>query len=274
MLLASIVNPTPPLYHVRGFHEPFSAASHLLGAAVFLVLGLRLLRNAGGSRARRAALGVYVSSCVCLFLMSGTYHATVTGGAANRLLVRLDHAAIFLLIAGTFTPIHGLMFRGLMRWGALLVVWAAAVAGIVLKVAFIGAVVPWVSLTLYLAMGWFGTAAGVALWRRHGFAFVRPLLLGGIAYSAGAVMEFLRWPVIVPGVVHAHDVFHVAVLAGAGWHFAFVSRIVVDEEDRTAGQLLTKTVAQDSAPPPTEPAHSADADPAARYDRGRHADAR
>ena len=223
---ASLLLEVPPLYHVRGLHEPFSAVSHLLGAATFLVLGVILLRRAGSCGFRRTVLGVYVFSGVFLLTMSGAYHATVAGGTASRVMVRLDHSAIFLLIAGTFTPIHALLFRGALRWAPLLIIWAMAVGGIVLKAAFMERVAEWVSLTLYLSLGWFGAAAGIVLWRRHGFRFVLPLLLGGIAYSAGAVMEFIKWPVVIPGVIHAHDVFHVAVLAGAAFHFAFVWRIV------------------------------------------------
>ena len=220
---AALADPAiPALHHLRGFHEPFSAMSHLLGAAVFAALGVLLLRRAGDDRARLALLGVFAFACVLLLAMSGVYHMTVTGGPAHDVMGRLDHAAIFVLIAGTFTPVHGLLFRGYQRWAPLVVIWGAAIAGIVIKTAFPAGVAEWVSLTLYLAMGWFGTAGGVLLWRRRGFAFIRPLLLGGIAYSVGAVMDFLRWPVVVRGVVHAHDVFHLAVLVGAGFHYAFI----------------------------------------------------
>ena len=212
----------PVLYHVRGLHEPFSALSHLFGAAAFLVLGVRLVRRGRGDAARQAFLAVYAAACVLLMLTSGVYHAAVTDGPAHRVLLRLDHGAIFVLIAGTFTPLHGLLFRGPLRWVPLAVVWAAAAAGVVLKTAFIHSVAEWVGLTLYLALGWFGAFAGILLWRRRGFAFVRPLLLGGLAYSVGAAVEFLRWPGLVRGVVHPHEVFHLAVLAGAVLHYAFV----------------------------------------------------
>jgi channel protein (hemolysin III family) len=225
MRLGSLLLEVPPLYHVRGLYEPFSAASHLLGAAAFLVLGVLLLGRAGSNAFRRTVLGVYVFSGVFLLSMSGTYHATVTGSAASQVMVRLDHSAIFVLIAGTFTPIHALLFRGPLRWLPLLIIWTLAAGGIVLKAVFIENVADWVSLTLYLALGWFGTVAGIVLWRRHGFGFIRLLLLGGIAYSVGALMEFMKWPVVIPGVIHAHDVFHVAVLFGAAFHFAFIWRI-------------------------------------------------
>ena len=77
-------------------------------------------------------------------------------------------------------------------------------------------------VTLTLAMGWFGIFSGVLLGRRYGYNFVKPLLLGGIAYSVGALFEFLHWFTIVPGVVHPHELFHVAVLAGVFWHWLFI----------------------------------------------------
>jgi channel protein (hemolysin III family) len=215
------------LYHLPGMYEPFSAATHLAGAVFFAVWGVRLLARSSGDRARQILEGIYVVSCVLLMTVSGLYHATITGGRASHLLVRLDHGAIFLLIAGTFTPIHGLLFRGRMRWLPLLIIWIVAIGGIVITTMQFDAVSEWVGLTLYLAMGWFGTAAGIVLWRRHGFNFIAPLLYGGIAYSAGAVAEFFRWPIVVPHVIHAHEVFHVAVLIGAAFHFYFIWRIAV-----------------------------------------------
>lgn len=215
----------PDLYRLPGFYEPVSAATHLGGAAAFLVLGILLMRRGWGDPARLASLGVYAVACVGLLSVSGVYHMMAEGGTARRVMLRIDHAAIFVLIAGTFTPVHGLLFRGRSRWVPLAMIWAAAAAGVVLKTAFIDAVAESAGLALYLTVSWVGALSGVLLWRRYGFAFVRPLVLGGVAYSVGAVMEFFRWPVLVPRVVHAHEVFHLAVLAGAAFHFAFVWRI-------------------------------------------------
>ena len=219
------VHALPALYHLYGFWDPFSAASHLLGAVAFLVLGVRLVLRGAPERARQALLGVYAFGCVLLLLISGVYHATKGGGgAASALLVRLDHGAIFILIAATFTPIHGLLFRGAMRWAPLAFIWAAAVAGVIWKAAYFHTGPEWVGMTVYVVMGWLGVVGGADLWRRHGFAFIRPLLLGGIAFSLGAMMEFCRWPIVMPGVIHAHDLFHLAVLAGCALHFTFIWR--------------------------------------------------
>ena len=212
----------PDLYRLRGFHDPFCAISHLAGAAAFVALGYALLRRGRHDPARLAFLAVYAFSCVFLLSMSGVFHMTTRGGPASEVMLRLDHGAIFVLIAGTFTPIHGLLFRGPMRWGPLLLIWAAAAAGITFKTIYFYSLPEWLGLTFYLVLGWVGAASGVVLLRRYGFGFIKPLVWGAIAYSLGAVLDFLRWPVLVPGVVHSHEVFHVAVLAGAFFHWLFV----------------------------------------------------
>jgi channel protein (hemolysin III family) len=210
------------LYNLPGFHDPFSAMSHLLGAVIFAFLGYGLLLRGRGNRARMIYLSVYALACVLLFTLSGVYHMMTRGGAARAVLGRLDHCAIFVLIAGTFTPAHGLLLRGRWRWGPLVFIWTAAVAGISLKAIFFDDVAEWLGLLIYLTMGWFGAFSGTLLARRYGFAFVRPLLWGGVAYSVGAVLDTLDWFVIVPGVIHAHEIFHVAVLAGAAFHWYWV----------------------------------------------------
>src|SRR6187431_2130313 len=78
----------PAVYHLRGFHEPFSAATHLIGAIVFLFLGLKLVRRAGRDLRRRAPLTIYALSCVVLLLMSGVYHSTITGSPVNSVMLR------------------------------------------------------------------------------------------------------------------------------------------------------------------------------------------
>lgn len=211
-------------YPIPGFHDPFSSLSHLLGAGVFLVLGVFLLRGAIRRFGVRVSLGVFWFSAVFLLAMSGVYHL-LGPGAGRYVLQHLDHAAIFVLIAGTFTPVHAILFRRLGRWGMLALIWAAAATAISLKMVFFDSVAEWLSLVLYLAMGWIGIVSGAALYRRHGLDYVRPLIYGALAYTAGAVLEFLRAPVLIPGVLGPHELFHIAVLVGLGWHWAFIHRI-------------------------------------------------
>src|SRR5262245_22490613 len=110
------------LHHLPSFREPFSALSHLLGAAL------------GATPLHIGFLVLYAFSCVLLFALSGVYHQMVRGGTAHRVMERLDHASLFVLIAGTLTAIHDLQFTGPLRWGSIVLVWA--VAGITLKTVF------------------------------------------------------------------------------------------------------------------------------------------
>lgn len=212
------------IYPVPGFSEPVSSLTHLLGASVFAVLTFFLIRRGRGNWVRMAFLGVYAFTCVLVLSLSGVYHLLALGGAGRAVLKRLDHGAIFALIAGTFTPVHGILFRGWARWAPLLLIWSAAVTGITLKMVFLGGFPEWLSLSLYLGLGWVGVVSGVVLWHRFGSAFVQPLVWGAVAYTVGAVLDFLRWPVLLPGVVGPHELFHGAVLTGVGFHWRFVSQ--------------------------------------------------
>lgn len=211
-------------FHLPGFYDPLSAISHLCGSALFLVLGGLLLRRGRGDPLRLTFLSVYAFACVFLFSMSGVYHMMTGGGTARAIMARLDHAAIFVLIAATFTPLHGLLFRGWLRWAPLGFIWAATAAAIALKTVFFTSLAESVGLTLYLTLGWLGAGSGILVARRYGLRFVAPLLWGGAAYSIGGAMEFLGRPTLVSGVVGPHEVFHIAVLVGAVFHFAFVWR--------------------------------------------------
>ena len=158
-------------------------------------------------------------------ILSGAYHTTTTGGAARAVMLRLDHAAIFVLIACTFTPVHVILFRGVGRWGSLLLIWGFAVVAITCKSIYFYTMPEWLGLSLYLGMGWIGLASGFALYRQYGFAFVAPVLWGGLAYSIGAVLDHLKWPEPIPGAVRSHEVFHIAVLIGLAFHWSFIYSI-------------------------------------------------
>ena len=207
---------------VPGFSEPFSCWSHLLAATVAAVGIYFLSRRGKGSKGRLFSLGVFSFSLIFLFSMSGVYHLLEPGGVPRAVFQRLDHAAIWVLIAGTFTPIHAILFRGLWRWGILLLVWVIAITGLVLEVVFFSEIPEWLTLSFYLGLGWIGVFSGWKFRRSFGDSSSRYLLWGGLLYSFGAVLEFLRWPVLISGVVGPHEVFHLFVVAGAATHWYFV----------------------------------------------------
>jgi channel protein (hemolysin III family) len=208
-----------------GFSDPVSSLTHLAGAVVFAILAVTLLRRGRGARGRVIALAVFAFSSVLLLGLSGVYHLLSPDTPGREVLKRLDHAAIFVLIAGSFTPVHAILFRGAWRWGMLALIWGLALAGLTLKVVYFDTMPEWLGLAMYLGLGWMGVISGTILARRHGLRFIHLVLWGALAYTAGAVFEFLRWPVLLGGVVGPHEIFHLAVLAGIACHWAFIQRI-------------------------------------------------
>lgn len=213
------------LFAIPGFADPVSSLTHLVAAGLFAYASISLLRSARGHRGRMIALSIYAGSVVLLLAMSGVFHLLSPETAGRDVLQRLDHACIFVLISGTFTAVHGIMFRGWLRWGIIVFVWVVAAIAIPLKTIFFEDMPEWLGLTLYLAFPWIGLLSGLLLWRRHGLRFIGPFLAGGVAYTIGAVLEFRRWPNPWPGVIHAHELFHLFVIAGAAWHWQFCSMI-------------------------------------------------
>ena len=207
---------------IAGISDPLSALTHLAGAAVFARLGVSLIRQGRGETLRTMSLGVFVLAGVLLLSVSGTYHLSAPNSEVRDVLRRLDHAAIFVLIAGSFTPIHAILFRGPWRWGMLAGIWALALAGLTVKTLYFAAIPEVFGLAMYLGFGWLGLVSWIALVRRFGFRFARPVLWGALAYTLGALTDFLRWPVPIPGLVGAHELFHLAVLAGLAFHWMFI----------------------------------------------------
>ncbi|MBX3466608.1 MAG: hemolysin III family protein [Planctomycetes bacterium] len=203
--------------------EALSAATHLVGAVAAAVAGVWLVRR-GRDREQVVALSIYVACAVAMLTASGLYHLAGEDHPQRAALQRLDHAAIWLQIAGTFTPIHIVFFRGAWRWAPLVVVWTGAFLGIVLKLLFFGAIPEGPGLFLYLGLGWFGVLSVAQLVRERGFATIAPVFLGGVWYSSGALLELSRWPTLVEGVFGPHQLFHVAVLAGVLHHWSFIHR--------------------------------------------------
>ncbi len=215
-MLASI-----EIISIPGFNDPVSCFTHLLGALIALVAGVQLVRHAAPNAATRLSLAAFSGSAVFLLSMSGVFHL-LPDGPGRAVLQRLDHAAIFTLIAGTFTPVHAILFKGVGRWGMLAFIWTFAIVGITLKTIFFEDIPYWFGLLLYLGMGWMGAVSMVMSWRTYGFRSIRHLLWGAAAYTVGAIIELVGQPVLIPGVLEAHEIFHVFVLLGLIEHWRFV----------------------------------------------------
>jgi hemolysin III len=218
--------PNGDLIPMLGLREPVSALTHLI-AAPLAAIGARLLWvRTHGESTKRASMVVYGASLVWLYLISGLYHMVRVSPDALVFLRKLDHAAIFILIAGTFTPFFVNAAVGRVRAGNLILIWSVAIAGIALKILYIGMPDAW-SSGLYVGMGWLALIGYAELASALSHRAMAVALLGGVLYSAGAVVDAARWPVPLPGVFGSHEVLHVLVMVASALHFWVVLRFVV-----------------------------------------------
>ena len=200
--------------------EIANSVTHGVGAALSVagLVVLVVIAALRGTALQVLACAVYGATLVLLYLSSTLYHA-LTNGRAKRVFRILDHASIYLLIAGTYTPFTLVALRGAWGWSLFGVVWALAVAGVVLKCFFTGRFHA-LSTTVYVLMGWLAVVAirpllGAIPW--PGFLW---LLAGGLLYTLGVVFFASRRR-------YAHAVWHLFVLAGSACHFLAVYRYIL-----------------------------------------------
>jgi hemolysin III len=198
---------------------------HQYAFYISLGSGALLVLLAATARATVAA-AVYVVSVSALFGVSALYHRRTWTSAARRRMRRLDHSMIFLLIAGTYTPVGMLVLEGTLATAVLAVVWGGAVAGVVLELAWAGAP-RWLRGAVYLALGWVAVVAMPQLFAHLGVVGGLLIVVGGLVYSAGAAVYALRRPDPVPAVFGYHEVFHLLVIAGVAAHFLAISLYVL-----------------------------------------------
>jgi hemolysin III len=205
--------------------DPFSCYSHLLGAALAVAGLVVLVTISRDDPWRVVGFSIYGASLIILYLASTVYHWLLVPIAQRKWLNRVDHVAIFLLIAGTYTPVCIVTLRGGWGWTMFGIVWTAAVAGTILKLGF-RSLPRWVSASIYVAMGWAAVVAVVPLVRAFPPSALAWLLAGGLLYTAGAVVYATRRPNPYPRVFGFHEIFHMFVLAGSAAHFVFMLRWV------------------------------------------------
>jgi hemolysin III len=175
---------------------------------------------------RLATVAIYGAALVLLFGVSALYHTVGWRTSHRRAWRRADHATIFLMIAGTYTPIVTTLLDGWWRIALLAAVWSAAIAGASLTVAPLRLPRP-VFVSLYLAIGWLALIITPMLYARLGPGLLAMLVAGGLLYSAGATMYALQRPRLWPRVFGYHEVFHLLVIAASAVFFIFISLTVV-----------------------------------------------
>ena len=209
----------PPSRYSPG-EEIANSISH--GIGFLLSLGalsvITVFATLRGSARQVVSCALYGATLVLLYLASTLYHA-LPGARAKKILKAIDHASIFLLIAGTYTPFLLVSLRGAWGWSLFGVIWGLALAGVVFKIFFAGRF-RGLSLALYLGMGWLVIIALRPLLRAVPPAGLIALAAGGLCYTAG--VAFYVWP-----RRYAHAVWHLFVLAASAAHFAGVMLSVI-----------------------------------------------
>ncbi len=207
----------------RVLRDPASGLSHLAGAALSVVGLVVLLRVAVGNHDpwQIVSFAVFGGSLILLYSASAIYHLLNVPARAGVVLRKLDHIMIFVLIAGTYTPVCLVALRGPAGYAMLAVIWSLAVAGVFFKVFYLNAP-RWAYTGIYLLMGWICVFAIVPLARAVGVRRLLWLFAGGVFYSVGAVIYGLKKPNLVPGWLGFHEIFHIFIILGSLSHFYFV----------------------------------------------------
>ncbi len=206
--------------------EPFNGLSHLGGAIAAFFGQIALLAVGWPVTAKVVSVIVYGLSLIALFSASATYHMAKVKPATMQILRKLDHSAIFLLIAGTYTPFCLIAFTGFFRWGLLALIWSIALTGILVKVFYVRAP-RWLNAVMYVIMGWLCIMAAPQMPSVLPVAAMVWLIVGGVVYTLGAVVYATKIFNFVPNKFGFHEVWHIFVLLGALAHFISVMALLV-----------------------------------------------
>lgn len=213
-------------FHIK---DPGSAITHfiaMLGAAIATV---PLLEKAAREpdQLHLMALSIFMISMILLYAASTVYHTLDISPTINKLLRKLDHMMIFILIAGTYTPVCMIVLGDETGWKLLALVWGIAIAGILIKGFWITCP-KWFSSLLYIAMGWVCVLAFTRILQalpRAGFGW---LLAGGLIYTAGGIIYALKLPIFNSKHKHfgSHEIFHLFVMGGSMCHYIMMYQFV------------------------------------------------
>ena len=198
---------------------------HEVAFFVSLVSGLALVWAAPTTSSKLICL-VYACSISLLFGVSALFHRHTWGPVGRRRMRRADHSTIFIAIAGSYTAVAGIALTGWARTAVLVIVWVGAAVGITLRQVWLDAP-KWVIALPYVVVGWAAVAVLPQLERALGPTGFVLLLIGGLAYSAWAVVYALKRPNPVPGVFGYHEVFHACTIVGAVFHFVVIAWFVL-----------------------------------------------
>ena len=205
--------------------EPGSAVTHFIGMMLAVFAAVPLLIKAGVTSGGRSftAMAIFMASMILLYGASTMYHSVNLAGKRLRIFQKLDHMMIFVLIAGSYTPVCLVVLGGDVGYRLLALVWGIALAGMVIKACWITCP-KWFSSIIYIAMGWVCVLVFSQLFDTLSTAAFLWLLAGGLIYTAGGVIYALKLPVFNARheAFGSHEVFHLFVMGGSICHFIFM----------------------------------------------------
>ncbi len=207
--------------------DPFSGYSHLIGL-LLSIIGLVLLvyyASVNSTIWHIVSFSIFGTSLVLLYASSTLYHLLLVSQRSSDILRRIDHMMIYVLIAGTYTPICLIPLRGVWGWSLLGGIWGIAVVGIIMKAVWKGTP-RWLSTTLYIVMGWLVVITFAPLMDNIPLPGIAWLLAGGIIYSIGGVIYAIKKPNFSP-VVGFHELFHIFVMLGSFSHYWLMYRYIL-----------------------------------------------
>ena len=208
--------------------EPINAFTHFLGflmsIPIMITLTMKAYQNA--SLLSVIAFLIFGISWLLLYGASTIYHTLNISQKGTALLRRIDHMMIFVLIAGTYTPVCLIPLRGKWGWTLFIAVWGFAFAGILLKIFWLNAP-RWFSTLLYVVMGWLVLVAFVPLERAIPIGGIVLLASGGIVYTSGAVIYAVKWSKLKLKYFGFHEIFHLFVMGGSALHVLFMFQYVL-----------------------------------------------
>lgn len=208
--------------------EPVNAMTHMFGV-ILSAFGLAFLIYYSAVQATPwhiVSFSIYGASMILLYTASTLYHSLNVSEKATELLHKIDHMMIYVLIAGSYTPICLIPLRGGWGWSLFGVAWFLAITGILLKIFWFNAP-RWISTIFYIGMGWVVVIAFVPLIKNIPTAGVIWLVAGGISYTIGAVIYGLKKPNIFKKYLGFHEIFHVFVLGGSFCHFVLMFKYIL-----------------------------------------------
>ena len=217
-------DPGPKDHGVAALKPRLRGWLHFGAAPLAFVLGLALM-VVTPSEGLRVAVALYVLTTVLLFGVSSAYHLGAGSARVNAFLRKVDHANIYLFIAGSYTPFAAALPDARLRWTVLALVWGIALVGLIVRVAWTGAP-RWLVTGSYIALGWVAVFFLPAFYRDLGAATVALLAIGGVLYTIGGVVYALKRPNPHPEWFGFHELFHAFTIAAYLVQYVAVAMVV------------------------------------------------